>query len=162
MADAKEEKALKKKGGIGWFGIVLGLALSGAFLLPTTMIFVAGMLPTLIMAMMDSSPDRRGALAIGILNFAGVLPSMIMLWRQGHTTDTAMRILTDPTNWLVILGAAGAASVIYIYVPKSVALFASLRAQSEISARRALQKKLVERWGEQVSSSKNLGELVKE
>ena len=157
---AASEKPAKKPGIVGMLSVVIGLALSGAFFAPTTIIFAAGMLPTFVMGIIDTSPDRRGMLAVGVMNFAGVLPFIISVWKHGHTTDAAYRILSEPVNWLVMLGAAGMASAIYIYVPKSIAVFSALRAQSEIAQRRALQKKLAERWGDQVSSQKNLSDLI--
>lgn len=157
-----EKTPPKKTGFFGWLSVLIGLALSASFFAPTTTLIAIGMLPTFVMAIADPSPDRRGAMAIGVMNFAGVLPFLIMLWKQGHTQQNAIRILSDPMTLLVMLGAAGVASAIYIYVPKSVAMLASLRAQSEIAGRRALQKKLVQRWGDRVTSQKKLEELIGE
>lgn len=149
------DKPQKKKGG-GFMGLIIGLALASAFLLPTEMLLLIGMVPTIVMAIADPSSDRRGAIAVGVPNLAGVLPFLIELWKHnggvGHSMAPAIAILMQPLTFMIMYGAAGCGSAIYFYVPKAVSQFTAFRAQSEIAGRRALQKKLEAQWGTDIAA----------
>ena len=159
MSDAKpagtEAPAPKKKSG-GFISLIVGIALFSAFLLPTELLLFVGMVPTMVTAVTDGSKGRYGVIAVSVPNLAGVLPFLIELWRHGggigHSLAPAVKILADPTNILIMYGAAGGGSLIYYYVPRFIGIFTGYRAQGEIAARRALQRKLEAEWGADVAS----------
>lgn len=142
-----------------WFGAIVGFALAFAFLLPTTVLCIAGLLPTIVMLVVDPAPDRRGALAVGALNIAGVLPFLISLWHHANTLETAVGYLAQPICWLIMYGAASIGYGIYNYMPKAIAIFSGLRAQSEIASRKNIQKQLLDRWGNAITSNASIDEL---
>jgi hypothetical protein len=159
-ADGKDKS--KKGGAIGWIGFIFGLAVAAAFFGATLLLVFIGMLPTLVAVITDNSRQKNSAIAIGVLNFAGVLPFVIGLLGDGGNLADAVKLLLDPTTLMVMYGAAGIGWAIFNYVPKSVATYTTLRAQSGIAARQNLQKQLIERWGQRVASDKPIGALEKE
>jgi hypothetical protein len=160
MAEAKKQTTEKKKGGaLGWLSFVFGLAVAAAFFGATMAVIVAGMLPTIVALITDRSPQKHQAIAISVLNFAGVLPFIMDLWSGGRGMAGAMAILMEPTAWFAMYGAAGIGWAIYTYVPKVIGLYTTQRAEAGIATRRALQKRLVARWGEKVTSTKHISTL---
>jgi len=156
------EKTEKKGGMLSVLGFITGLALACALFGGTMVIIVAGMLPTIVALITDRTQQKTGAIAISVLNFAGVLPFIISLWHEGGTTTDAVKILAQPVSWLVMFGMSGVGWVIYNYVPKMVAGFVASRAQSGIAARQDLQRALIERWGPRVTSDKPIDTLDSE
>jgi hypothetical protein len=149
-------------GKMGVFGFLIGLALACALFGGTMLIIVGGMLPTIVSLMTDRTPQKSGAIAISVLNFAGVLPFVITVWNAGGTTTDAVKVMAQPMNWLVMFGMAGVGWFIYNYVPKMVSTFVASRAQAGIQARQDLQRALIDRWGPRVTSDKPIYELEKE
>lgn len=145
-------------GGKAWrLALVTGLCLLpvGLLLLPTTLLFAVGMVPTLVALIVDRSREKLAALVVGSLNFSGVMPSAIVLWRDGHTVSAVLRILSDPIDWLTMFGAAGLGWLIYYSVPPLVAELTSLQHQREIDRYEQRQKALVEEWGKAVAGEES-------
>lgn len=135
----------------GWIGLFVGIALASAFFASTSLLLVAGMLPTLVALTTDRSPGKSAALSICTLNFAGTLPFVINLWRSGQGLGATLMILSEPYTWLVMYGAAGIGFAIYAYLPKFIATYVAYRAQSQLTGLQSLQKKLIDTWGPQVA-----------
>ncbi|MCB9957583.1 MAG: hypothetical protein H6843_03115 [Rhodospirillaceae bacterium] len=122
-----------------------------ALFLPTTVVFLLGMAPTLVAFVSDRDPQHYAAVTVGPLNFCGVLPLEMNLWRDGHTIDLAWAALADPFNWLLMYGLAGLGWLIYFSVPSVVAIFIAQRHQAEVQRLRERLDRLEEEWGEDVT-----------
>lgn len=149
-AGAKQKTGKGKASQIGWFSLIIGIALASAFFASTSLLIIAGMLPTLVAFATDRTRSKSGALSISVLNFAGTLPFIINLWRSGQGLETAVMMLTQPYTWLVMYGMAAIGWSIYHYLPKFVATYVAYRAQGQLEDMQKLQKKLIEKWGPSV------------
>jgi len=136
-----------------WITVGLLLALCVLFL-PTAIILILGMLPTVVAGMTDRDPNRYAALTVGPMNLCGVLPHILELWQGGHSLEVALNQISSPFVWGFMLGAAGVGWFIYYAVPPMVAGVIQLRAEGRLNAVTKDQKKLVEEWGPEVSGAK--------
>ncbi|MGP1395682.1 MAG: hypothetical protein ACTS3R_09235 [Inquilinaceae bacterium] len=115
------------------------------------MVFAVGMVPTLVAFISGRDPDRYAPIAVGSLNFCGVMPTVIDLWQTGHTVSNAAHILGDPLNWLIMYTAAGIGWLIYFTVPAATQAFIAHSHQAHIAKKQALQKELLAEWGRAVT-----------
>ena len=143
-----------RKHGIGRANItVLAVFLipAGLLFLPTTLLLVLGLVPTLVALIVDRDPERYAAIAVAPVNFCGVLPLIMTLWQRGHDMREAVNLLSDPLNWLIMFGAAAVGWAIFFAVPPVVASFLAQRNETEIKRLTEHQEKLVEEWGPEVT-----------
>lgn len=128
-------------------GIMLGLLVL-VFALPSFIIVGAGMIPTLLVRALPATPgQKRGALAIAMLNFAGVLPVLAMLWSRGHNLDNAMQLLGEPLPWLLMLGAAAIAVMLQNVLPNAAISVMERAAEQRVRKLKAQQRELISEWG---------------
>lgn len=151
---ARRHKSKKKKAGkpgISPWLIVTIMTPVAIFAMPTTLLLVAGMVPTVIAWIVDRDPEKYAPMTVGALNFCGILPFLLDLWKHQHTVLAATRTLADPLTWMIMLGAAGVGWVIYYSVPPMVVSFELARSQRRIEAQNTRKKDLVEEWGVEVT-----------
>lgn len=129
------------------------LAPAALIFLPTTMVLAIGMLPTLVALIVDREPEKYAAITVAPLNFCGVLPWLIKLWRHHHTIDGALALLSDPLTLMVMLAAAGGGWLLYYTVPPVIAALATQRNNAEIKRMQEHQAKLVAEWGADVTGA---------
>ena len=127
------------------------LLILGGLMLPSSILLAAGMLPTLVAVLTDLDPRKSLAMSVGTVNFCGVLPFEIALWRGGHTLSHAERMLMNIETWAGMFGAATLGAVIYYAVPPVVAAFIAFRSQAVIHELERRQKALRESWGNDVA-----------
>ncbi|MCR9072632.1 MAG: hypothetical protein NXI18_13015 [Alphaproteobacteria bacterium] len=134
--------------------IMFVLVAGGAVMfLPSMMLLVVGMTPTLAAMLTDRRPEKYATLCVGCMNFTGVLPYMIELWTQDHSYDHAFTIIANPFTWLVMFGAAAIGWAIYFVAPGIVGMFIAMRADQRVQRLRRRQRDLVEEWGPGVAGS---------
>lgn len=141
-----------KGGGLGrWllFGLVV-LPVAG-LLLPTTVLLVLYMAPTLVAYMIDRTPEKYLALTVGLLNFSGTLPAIFTLWSRGQAYDAAMGIAADPVTWLMAYGAAALGWGINLSLPSVLGGVYAATAAAKMEMLRRRQAALVKAWGEEVA-----------
>jgi hypothetical protein len=122
------------------------------FSLPTIMVLLLGMLPTVGAAIAERGDSRYAWICVGGLNFAGLAPWLLGLWFGHHTIEYALDLLRNVGMYLSAYGAAGAAWLLYMAMPPVVGTFAAMTSQHRASALVANQKRLVEQWGEGIKS----------
>ena len=136
-------------------GLLLWLmtAIVGAafFALPTVLLFAAGMVPTLVALIVDRYRDGYTPMAVGMLNLAGLFPSLLGLWTGGHALGTAGRILSDPYTWLFAYGAAAVGWALVLGLPKVIETALTFRNEAEIKRLENRQAALIAEWGPEVS-----------
>src|SRR5476649_2877857 len=104
----------KAKGGAS-LGLKTGLAIVGLAALtvaPLFLVLIPGMMPTLVTLFVDRQRPRHLSYAVGVMNFAGVLPFLVALATGSLSMQSAARVLADPVAWLAMYGAAAASWVI--------------------------------------------------
>ena len=128
-------------------GLMFGLLVL-IFALPSFIIIAAGMIPTVLARALPATPDqKRGALAVAMLNFAGVLPVLAMLFSRGHNLNNAMQLLGEPLPWMLMLGAAGIAVMLQSVLPNAAISVMERAAQQRVHKLKVQQKELITEWG---------------
>lgn len=120
--------------------------------LPSVMVILFALLPTFVAFIVDRTPEKNAVFCVGSLNLCGVLPYLIDLWTGDNSMDAAILILTDVFSLVVIYGASAFGWMIFQSLPPIIATFITVLAQSRISSLRSAQRKLVDEWGEIVTT----------
>jgi hypothetical protein len=152
---AKGETA-KSKGGLSGRTIgtaVLMLPVIGV-LLPTCLVLVVSMAPTVVALVVDRSRDKYLAITVGLLNFCGTFPAIAELWGRGQSLDAGLDVATDPLYWLFAYGAAAIGWGIYLLLPPMLAGYYATTSARRLQSLRARQAALVQSWGEEVAGAR--------
>lgn len=145
-------KGRKKKPGRGLsfgqtFVTIPLLIVVAVFAAPTTIVFLAGMMPSAVAVIIDTTPGRYAARCVFALNLAGLAPFLRLLWYGPNDVPAAVRIVSDPYAWLVIYGAAGIGWLLFLGLPNAIAMVKKLEADRQARRLRERQHELVEEWG---------------
>ena len=148
-----------KKESVGFSGkkavlSVAGLLMSMVFL-PTTVLLVIGLLPTFA-AFFLRNPMK--ILCVGAINLAGASPFLLELWKSGHTIDISLQLIMDPKNIVVVYCAAAAGYIIDWVVTTIVSTYKVQTGKARVASIKKEQKKLVERWGKEVTGDYEMDE----
>lgn len=125
----------------------------GVIALPTVLLLVVGMAPTLVaFFIVDRHPSKYMTRAVGYLNFSGCLPYAIDLWRGGGVWDFEIlfTIITDPFTLLVMYSTAAVGWVILFGTPPIVAAYLAVTSEIREKTLKARQKELITEWGRNV------------
>ena len=118
--------------------------------LPTVLLLLFGMLPTIVAWVVDRSQQKYATFCVCGMNFSGVFPFLSDVWFKDHSTDAAVRILTNVFDLTVIYGAAAFGWMIFIAVPPVITQFISAMLQKRVATLREQQQKIIEEGGEGV------------
>ena len=141
-------KKKKKGGGLTLILLILPAAL---IVLPTTILFGIGMIPTIVAYVVDRDPDKSAPITVGGLNFCGCMPFAIDLWKHQHTIGAAAKIFADPLAWLVMYSAAAVGWGLYYGIPPLVAGMEVTRAEKRVEVLKQKKVALVQEWGPDVA-----------
>lgn len=155
----------QKRGGSASKGLMIALllmflALAAGLFLPTSVLLITGMIPTFVALLVDQDPDKYAAITVAPVNFCGILPSAIALWSGENTLPQALRLLSEPVNWLTMYGAAAIGWMLFFAIPPIIATFVVRRHEGEISRLTEHQEKLAEEWGAEVAGPSLQAERV--
>ncbi len=138
--------------------IVIGLAVP--FMMPTVFLVLVGLIPTYVAFATDNDPQKSGAVSVGAMNFAGVLPFIIDLWSKGQTMGNAIQIMGIANNWLIILGASAIGQMIVYAIPQALATLTLTQAESRAKSLRKNLDMLKEAWGPEVATTKPIDKIL--
>ncbi len=147
----KKKLQKKKKGGVLQKIRILGMVLVAFIFLPTTIMMLFALLPTVVAALIDRSGKLTKALTVGSMNLAGTMPFLLQLWTTGHSVENALVIISDPRTIIVIYCAAG---IGYLIEWAMSGLVGSIMVQSSGARLKEIKKRqlaLIARWGEEVT-----------
>ena len=139
----------KKKGGA--LTLILLIVPAALIVLPTTILFGIGMIPTIVAYVVDRDPDKSAPITVGGLNFCGCMPFAIDLWKHQHTIGAAAKIFADPLAWLVMYSAAAVGWGLYYGIPPLVAGMEVTRAEKRVEVLKQKKVALVQEWGPDVA-----------
>ena len=139
------------------FILVVGMMAAS---LPSVMLLAFGMLPTLVAAIIDRSHRRSATYCVAGMNLCGLFPYLLQLWFKSHSLQAAAAILTDVFALLVIYGAAAFGWLLFVIMPPTIVSFLTVLSQRRVSQLRAMQRKIVEEWGEGVAKSQELASTI--
>lgn len=145
--------ARRRKKGMGAKGQLLGLVglFTAIVFMPTTIVLLMGMIPTIVAAVIDRTGKGTKALTVGSMNLAGCTPFLIDLWTQGHTAAQAVNIISDPRTMIVIFSAAGIGYLISWAMSGIVGTIMVQRGGGRLKEIKKRQARLIERWGREVT-----------
>jgi len=124
----------------------------GLIIVPTMIVLGVALIPTGVAFLMERRKGYYGGITVGVMNLAGTMPYLAELWFNGHTVEGALAIITNVFAWMVFYGAALFGWAIYSTTPSVVSTFMAMTAGHRITALRAQQRELVQKWGPDVES----------
>lgn len=137
----------------GWKARIFSafILLAAVACMPTTILLIFGMLPTIAAAVADKSRTGAKSLSIGAMNLAGCMPFLIELWSKGNTSDLSVQIVTDPRTLIVIWLSAGVGYLINWSMAGIVTTMMVQRSGARLKDIKRRQTALAERWGREVT-----------
>lgn len=132
------------------------MLLTSIAVLPTTIIFFIGMLPTFAARMTDQGKQKTRVLTVGFMNFAACFPFWYKLMQGGHKFDFAVSLVLDPFNIVVMYGGALVGYMIEWGLSGFVAGLMVQRGRKRLEDIKKTQVELVERWGSEVAGDRPL------
>jgi len=150
---AAPKPAKKKKG--PWLLLCLAMPVA-LLLLPSTLVLLVAMVPTLVARIVDPAPGRHLTITVGSLNFAGALWFLHDLWSDGQSFSAILPTLGDMIGWLAALVGAGAGWALYSLMPIVSRSIATTKSNMRLNRLRKGQDELVEQWGDPVRGGNTL------
>lgn len=144
MPRSAQSVASKVIGGL----IVVGVCV---WVLPTVLVLVIGMAPTIVAFFTDRRKEKYAAFCVGAMNLLGVLPVALGMWTRDHSMDSAMRNVTNVFNWFLMYGAASLGWGLYAVTPAIVAFVLRIQIERRITKMQSYQRELIDEWGEGVT-----------
>lgn len=130
-----------------WFAVLMiaGAALTA---LPLCLVAVPGMMPSLAVFLADRQRPRYLSYAVTVMNFAGVLPFLLVLDHAGMSLAAAAGKLSDPFTWLVMYGAAASGWLINAGTVPLARICIEAQAGQRRRQLESVAKQMREEWGE--------------
>jgi hypothetical protein len=155
VAKPQKKKKSTKKSSAGrgkFFSLrLLGLCLLLIFLIKHSFIFViAGMLPTIVASIVDTSRSRSLFKAVAAFNFCGVAPYLADLLSRGNTSSAVQEMMFTPTVWLTMYAASGLGWAAVYLMPALAKSIVMQFSDNKVSKIEKEQKELIEEWGVEV------------
>jgi hypothetical protein len=147
---AAGKRATPMRGGRAGLLLLVVPALLGVAALPLFVLLVAGMVPTLVAAVVDRHPRRYLTIAVALTNLSGLVAPAIALFAYDMSLAGAQHVLGDGRNWLIMYGAAAMGWAINWAMPTVGRFIIDLRADSAERSLRKHAEHLVEEWGPEV------------
>lgn len=151
MADTGKKGKSKLHGAISTMIVLFPMVY---FLRSTVVFLMLTMMPTLASLFIETKNGSRYKykwLCIGGLNFAGALPFMFKMWFTDNTIWGAIAMFFSIKTILVTFGAAALGLLFARTIPMFVLTFIETKDQRRVLALKEIQKKMVEKWGEDVT-----------
>jgi hypothetical protein len=120
---------------------------------PTSIVFAACMLPTLVAAVVDRETEKTMWITVGAMNLAGTIPAGFALWTTGHNLDNVFVVLSDPVLLFIAMGGAATGWFLYQNVTPFVASAMMRRSHKRLKDIDKRQKDLVKKWGAEVGKA---------
>ena len=151
----------KKSGGkLGFVTMCVLMGLAAPFMLPTVVLILIGLIPTYVALATDNDPQKSGAVSVGAMNFAGILPFILDLWKKGQTLPNAFHVLGEPNTWLIILGASAIGQLVVYAIPQAIATLTLTSAETRVKLLKKNLEALKEAWGPEVATTKPLDKII--
>lgn len=123
-----------------------------AVLLPTCLLMLVLMLPTMVAFIVDGTPGRKFMITVGMMNLAGTVPAVVDLWGQGQSFQASFEGMSNVFAWAGALTASAVGWLIYWVMPPIVSNYQGIASRAQVLSLRSKQKKLIAAWGDEVAS----------
>lgn len=118
-----------------------------AFALPTFVVLMIGLLPTMTWFIVDLTPGRYAFRCVAGFNVAGLAPYLHRLWTGHNDLEAAVNIAGDPVAWMVFLATSGCGWITFHSLPSIIVMARKLEARRQVAILRRRQEDLVSEWG---------------
>lgn len=116
--------------------------------LPAVIVLLIGLLPTITVLITDSKNTNK-LVVIGGFNLAGVFVYLVSILKH-FTMDSALNILSDIFNLIIMLGSAGIGLVLYYEIPNLFIFLSKVSANKRLDNIDKRLQKISEEWGREV------------
>lgn len=134
--------------------IVIGTVLA-VTALPLCILFVVGMVPTIVAALVDRHQARYLARAVASMNLAGLVQPFLAIWHIGINLASTEHVLSDPHSWLSMYGAAAIGWLLTLGMPSITRGIVDVHADQAQRNLRERAEYLVKEWGDEVAGSRD-------
>ncbi len=124
-------------------------------------ILLIGMLPTIVIRLVDKTPERTKVLTIGFMNFAGCFPYCFQLFAKGAEAS-ALSVIANPLNIVIMYSGALVGYIIEWGVVGFVASIMVQKGKQRLIDIRKIQENLVKKWGPEVTGNSENDDFVPE
>lgn len=131
--------------------LIMSFLILAVVFLPATILLGIGMLPTIVAAFVDRTPERLKAMTVGGLNFAACFPFLIALGGKGHTPEAALSLITNPQTIIIMYAGAACGYLLEYGLALSVSKIMVQQARARMKKLKQEQAQLVTRWGPEVA-----------
>ena len=153
-------KGMRRKKKLSWKEQVflLFLFITAVVFVPTTVLLIVGMLPTMVASFVDRSKEKMVGLTIGAMNLAGCTPFVLQLWTGSHTMVQTVDMLSNPFTIVIMYFAAAVGYMIEWTLTGMVVIFMSEKAKLRLAEIDKQHEELERKWGIEVSGKVRIGE----
>lgn len=130
--------------------LITGLMGTATAFLSTSLLMAFCMLPAVVAYIIDRTPQKSKAFCVGVLNFAGTLPFVLELWRQGQDVSAALEILRQPKTIVTAYSIAACGYVLEYAVADIVGRILIQKSIFRIREIEKRQEDLITRWDQYV------------
>ena len=130
-----------------------GLLIATMFMvisLPSMILILFGMMPSIFAWIIDKSEKKYAMFSVLGMNLSGLLPYLMDIWFQDHTTEAAISILSNLFDLMVIYGAAIFGWILYVSLPPVIITFLIVISDRRIVLLESNQRKITKEWGEDI------------
>ena len=122
-----------------------------------------GMMPSIFAWIIDKSEKKYAMFSVLGMNLSGLLPYLMDIWFQDHSTEAAISILSNLFDIMVIYGAAIFGWILYVSLPPMIIMFLMVIADRRIVLLESNQRKITKEWGEDIINDfESLGNTTNE
>lgn len=151
MADNAGDNEKSKNSGSIKFAVFM-LCVTMFVFLPTTILFLVCMIPTMVAYIVDNSFNKTIWVTVGVMNLAGTIPAWFRLWDVGHTIQNAFYVIMQPMTIIVSYGGAAVGWFIYINVTPFIASIIVMKNESRLKQINKRVQELSRKWGDDVAN----------
>lgn len=137
---------------------ILLVLIAGLVFLPTSVLIVFGMMPTIAAYTIDRTTGRNKTICVGFMNFAGCFPFLLDFWTKfgEQTLENALSIIADVQTVITIYLLAAGGYAIHVAVTGITSSLIMQRSSSRVAAIKQEQKTLIDLWGQKVTGKYKL------
>ena len=122
--------------------------------IPSGILLLLGMLPTLSIWQYDHTHNKNIALTVGFMNVAGIIPFIIQVFPNGQKMNEAFPILESAKTWGLIYVSAFMGWMILQGLHPLIKNQLTAQITKRQEKFKKMQELLVEKWGEDVTNPK--------
>ena len=119
----------------------------------TFILFVGGMVPTIVAYMVDPSAKKQITRTVGYANVTGCFIVALDMWTYNNTVDKALSLMSDPANWLIMFGTASFGWLLYFIMRPLIATYLTVTFDVRRKRMQDVEEKLIAEWGDEVKKN---------